>query len=48
MLFRSGVNAARDAVANATVAFGSTTVTLADNTRITFANVSNLTARDFL
>lgn len=47
-LFGYGVNAARDAVANATVAFGSTTVTLADNTRITFANVSNLTARDFL
>lgn len=47
-LFGYGVNAVRDAVANATVAFGSTTVTLADNTRITFANVARLTAQDFL
>ncbi len=47
-LFGYGVNAVRDAVANASVASGSTTVTLADNTRITFANVARLTAQDFL
>ena len=43
-----GVDAVRDAVANAIVASGSTTVTLSDNTRITFANVAKLTAQDFL
>ena len=47
-LFGYGVNAVRDAVANASVAFGSTTITLSDNTRVTFANVTKLTAQDFL
>ena len=47
-LFGYGTNAVADALAHASVAFGSTSITLADNTTITFANVTNLHSTDFL
>jgi Ca2+-binding RTX toxin-like protein len=42
-----GANAVSNALASATVAFGSTTISLPDNTRITFANIADLKASDF-
>ena len=42
-----GANAVSNALASATVAFGSTTIGLPDNTRITFANIADLKASDF-
>jgi hypothetical protein len=42
-----GSNAVQDALASASVAAGSTTITLVDNSRITFIGVASLTQSDF-
>jgi hypothetical protein len=42
-----GSNAVQDALTGASVVAGSTTITLADNSRITFIGVANLTQSDF-
>jgi Ca2+-binding RTX toxin-like protein len=42
-----GPNEAQDALANAKISGGSTTLTLSDNTKITFVGVTNLTTKDF-
>jgi hypothetical protein len=47
-MFGYGTNAVADALANQTVAFGSSTITLADSTTITFEGVTNLHSSDFL
>lgn len=47
-MFGYGPNAVANALAGAAVGFGSTTVTLSDNSRITFANITNLKASAFL
>ena len=47
-MFGYGPNAVANALATAAVGFGSTTITLSDNSRITFASVTKLTAGDFL
>jgi Ca2+-binding RTX toxin-like protein len=47
-LFGYGANVVANAVAGAVVTAGTTSITLPDNTRITFANVANLHASDFL
>jgi hypothetical protein len=47
LLANYGPNAVATALAGAVVAGGSTTITLADNTRITFGGIAQLTAHDF-
>ncbi len=47
-LFGYGTNAVANALATATVASGSTTITLPDNAQVTFANITNLQSSDFL
>jgi len=42
-----GKNEVADALKSQTVAAGSVTITLSDSTKITFANVGSLTAKDF-
>lgn len=47
-MFGYGANAVSNALGGAVVSGGSTTITLADNTRITFANITSLRSTDFL
>jgi Ca2+-binding RTX toxin-like protein len=42
-----GSNAVKDALASQTYANGSVTITLPDNTRVTFAGITDLTKHDF-
>ena len=47
-LYNYGANAASTILQNAVVASGSTTLTLPDNTRITFGTLTHLTSSDFI
>jgi len=47
-LFGYGTNAVANALATATVASGSTTITLPDNAQVTFANIATLQSSDFV
>ncbi len=47
-LFGYGTNAVANALATATVASGSTTITLPDNAQVTFANITNLQSSNFM
>jgi len=46
-LYGYGPNVVGSVPKSAVVASGSTTITLSDNTRITFANISHLSTHDF-